>query len=90
MELNILEETKDKMKIEVRGVDHTFCNALKSQLWEEKGVTVAGYRIDHPQRGVPTLIVETDGKTKPRDAFITSAKALNKNYSKFQKAFEKA
>ena len=60
MEFKILEENDKRIKFEVQGVDHTFMNALEKQLWNEKGVVLAGYRIDHPLTGVPMMIVETD------------------------------
>src|SRR3989344_1668234 len=36
MELKVLEHSKNKLKIEMKGEDHTFCNALKEELWIDK------------------------------------------------------
>ena len=45
MELNFLEKKKDRLVFEIPGADHTLCNALKDELWNDKGVTVATYAI---------------------------------------------
>ena len=38
MELNILEHTKKRLVFELKGADHTFCNLLKNELWQDKDV----------------------------------------------------
>ncbi|MBW2977652.1 DNA-directed RNA polymerase subunit L, partial [Candidatus Woesearchaeota archaeon] len=65
MKVNIVEETKNKIVIELKGETHTFCNALKKELWNDKHVKIAGYNIAHPLVGVPKIVVETDGKEAP-------------------------
>ena len=85
MEVKILNETKKSIKFEVKGVDHTFCNLLKDELWSVEGVTAAGYRIEHPQTGVPTFIVETDGKLAPKDALKKAASNMSKHLDAFKK-----
>ncbi|MBR9701225.1 DNA-directed RNA polymerase subunit L, partial [Candidatus Woesearchaeota archaeon] len=46
MELIILEEKKHRITFELRGADHTFCNALKQELWNDSEITVSAYNID--------------------------------------------
>ena len=84
MELNIVEETKKKLVFEFLDEDHTFCNALKNQLWKDSGVKVASYNIDHPLIGKPTFIVETDGSETPRQALKKAADGLEKEFDKFK------
>lgn len=84
MELKILEETKTRMIFEIKGEDHTFCNALKQELWNDKDVQATSYKIDHPLVGVPQFIVDAKN---PRKSLVDAAKRLQKELDKFAKAF---
>ena len=89
MEIKILDDKKNKLIIEVKGVDHTLCNVLKSELWNDKHVKVAAYSIRHPQISVPQMVVETDGELSPKNALINAAQRLHKLDEKFVKEFSK-
>ena len=89
MKLKILENKKNRMVLELIGETHTFCNALKKELWNDKHVKAAGYNISHPYVGVPKIIVETDGSESPKKALIEAAKRLEKTADKFKKVFAK-
>lgn len=84
MELKILEETKTKIVFELKGETHTFCNALKDELLQVKGVSLATYRIDHPLVGVPTFQIETKG-IEPKKAIKEALSNLKKKVKDFQK-----
>ena len=79
MEINILEDKKKRLVFELVGEDHTLCNALRDELWNDKSVTVSAYNISHPLVGIPKFIVETDGKDtkKALKAAITRLKKKN-------------
>lgn len=87
MEIKILDDKKNKLMLEVKGADHTLCNALKTELWSDKHVKIATYSIRHPQVSVPQLIVETDGEVSPKNALINAVQRLNKINEKFKKEF---
>ena len=89
MEIKILDDKKNKLVIEVKGADHTLCNAIKTELWNDKHVKIATYSIKHPQISMPQIIVETDGELSPRNALINAAERLQKNNAKFKKEFIK-
>tara|TARA_Y100000310_G_C20675519_1_gene812815 strand:- start:424 stop:696 length:273 start_codon:yes stop_codon:yes gene_type:complete len=76
MEVNVLEESKDRLKFEIQGEDHTLCNALRNELWNVKGVEVAGYTKAHPLVARPVFIVETDGKEDPRKVLLKAVENL--------------
>ncbi|MBR9702679.1 DNA-directed RNA polymerase subunit L, partial [Candidatus Woesearchaeota archaeon] len=59
MEINVLEKKKNRLVFEIKGADHTLCNALKDELWNDKDVSAAAYSIDHPMKAVPKFIIET-------------------------------
>ena len=88
MEIKVLENTKKRLVFELKGSDHTLCNMLKTQLWENKDVEVATYSIEHPLIGIPKMIVET--KTgDPKKAIlkaIQDIEAINKEFlTKFKR-----
>ena len=89
MEIKILDDKKNKMIIEVKGADHTLCNVLKTELWNDKHVKIATYSIRHPQISVPQVIVETDGEESPRNALINAVQKMHKTNEKFKKEFLK-
>ena len=90
MEIKILDDKKNKLIIEVKGVDHTLCNSLKTELWDDKHVKIATYSIRHPQISMPQMIIETDGEESPRNALINAVQRLQKNNVKFKKEFTAA
>ena len=87
MEIKILDDKKNKLMLEVKGVDHTLCNALKTELWNDKHVKIATYSIRHPQISVPQIIVETDGEVSPKNALINAVQRMHKTNEKFKKEF---
>ncbi len=89
MEIKILDDKKNKLIVEVKGADNTLCNALKTELWNDKHVKIATYSIRHPQISVPQMIVETDGEESPRNALMNTVERLHKSNAKFKKEFLK-
>ena len=90
MEVKILDDKKNKLIMEVNGISHTLCNAMKSELWNDKHVKIATYSIRHPQISVPQIIVETDGEISPKNALINAVQRLHKINEKFKKEFSAA
>jgi DNA-directed RNA polymerase subunit L len=86
MELTVLESKKNRIVFELRGADHTFCNALKQELWQDEGVKVAAYNVNHPLVGVPKFIVEA---ADAKEALHTAVARLQKRNKEFLAAFEK-
>lgn len=87
MEITILESKKHRLVFELRGADHTFCNALKQELWHDEAVKVAAYNIDHPLVGVPKFVVESSADAK--EALLGASSRLQKRNKDFLAAFEK-
>ena len=87
MEIQILDDKKNRLMIEVKGADSTLCNALKTELYNDKHVKIATYSIRHPQISVPQFIVETDGEESPKNALINAVQRLQRNNAKFKKEF---
>ena len=88
MKITILERKKNKLHFEV-DADHTFCNALKKELWNDKDVHVSGYYTEHIQVGNPKFLLETTDKD-PMDALRDAVKRLKKQNAEFLNAFSEA
>ena len=82
MEFKIIEEKKTRIVFSLKGEDHTFCNALKDELWNDKSVKIASYRIEHPLLGTPIVTVETDGQETPQAAVKKAVKRIGKTFEK--------
>lgn len=83
MDIKILEEKKNRMSFELKGMGHSFCNALKHELSQDDHVKTATYTIDHPLLNVPKILIETDG-AEPRKVLISAAQRLGKNLERFK------
>lgn len=90
MEVKVLESKANRLVFQLIGADHTLCNVLKKELNETTGVEVATYAIEHPQIGIPKVLVETSKSLKPVDALSKAAKSLEKQNKEFSSAFSKA
>lgn len=84
MEIEIIEDKKNKLIFNVKNITHTFCNILKEELWKNDNVKVVSYAVRHPLIGTPKFIIETDG-TEPRKVLIDAAQKLKKKFERFEK-----
>ena len=90
MEIKVFDHTKKRIVFELIGAEHTFCNALKKELWNDDSVRAAAYAIAHPLIGIPKFIVETNGQ-KDADAVLKAAAGkLQKLNEDFLSLFKKA
>ena len=87
MEINVIEDKKNKIIFELEGATHTFCNLLKDELQNDDNVKVATYSIAHPLVGKPKFIVESSGDAKK--ALTEAAKRIGKLSEKFVADFKK-
>ena len=88
MEIKILEGKARRLVFEIDS-DRGFCNALKSELQNTKGVLVATFTIDHPLVSNPRFIVETDTSIEPKAAIKKAVEKLKKQAADFKKEVKK-
>ena len=81
MEINIVEEKKNKLIFEITGEGHTLSNILRKELWNDEHVKTAAYTIDHPLIEKPRFVLETDG-ADPKKTLIAAAKRVQKELEK--------
>lgn len=89
MKIKIREDKKNKLVFDIPEVSHGFCNVLKKELWDDGHVKAAAYKVEHPLIGVPTFMVETDGKETAKAALLKAAEKLSKKGSELKKKFAK-
>ncbi len=88
IEIKIIENAKNKFFFELTGVDHTFCNLLKEELWNDSDVKVSSYRTEHPLVPLLQFIVETS-KSSASEAVISAIKRIESLNKKFLTTFNK-
>ena len=85
MEINVLEDKKNRMVFEIEGMGHTYLNILKNELWNDDHIKVATYAIKHPEISKPKFILETEGDRSPKAALSGAVGRLKKLSDKFRK-----
>ncbi|MBU4246267.1 MAG: DNA-directed RNA polymerase subunit L [Nanoarchaeota archaeon] len=87
MKINVLEEKKDSLVVEIEGERHTIPNLIRESLWEDNSVTLAAYEKKHPSLGSPKIIVKAKD---PRNALVSAIKRCESETKDFMDEFEKA
>lgn len=89
MELHVVENTKNKLIFDVKGADHTICNPIKQELYEDDNVKISTYRVEHPLVSDPQMIVETSGSASPKSVISKAISRLKKTNEKIRKDISK-
>ena len=82
MEIEILEDKKDKLIFEV-DENVGFVNAIKNELWNDSKGKVATHFVKHPLVGKTKMIIETEGGASPKKALEGAVSRLKKLNDKF-------
>jgi DNA-directed RNA polymerase subunit L len=90
MKVNVLNKTKNELKIELEGAGHTICNLLQRKLLEDENVDLAGYDIPHPLASNPILYVRTKGDVKPEDALLEAVRKILDVSEEFSQELKRA
>lgn len=81
MEVKIIEETKNKIILNLEGETPTIACLINDELWNNEHVKIAGYHVTHPLINVPRIILETDG-AEPRKILQSAIKKIEKTLEK--------
>jgi DNA-directed RNA polymerase subunit L len=89
VELEVVQQEKNKLEIVLVGEGHTMANLLRKTLKKDSHVTYAAYKIDHPliDKIRPVLMVETDGKETPKEALKKAAQKIKEQINEFGEKF---
>ena len=89
MEIEFLKDEKNKVEFIIKGEDHTLCNALRKELWNESDVDIAAYGIEHPLISDPVMLVETK-KTDAKKVVLNASESLRKKFNELKKNLNSA
>lgn len=84
MKIEVLENEKEKIKIEV--ADVTLVNLLNENIWKEK-VEFSAYNIDHPYLSKPVLVVKSKN---PKKSVVDAAERILEDVKAARKQFSAA
>ncbi len=88
MEVTILKEDKNMLEVELKGENHTFCNALRAALWKVDDVDIASYQIKHPLVSQPVFTIHTKSG-KSRKALTDALVLMKKQTREFKSLLKK-
>ncbi len=76
MNVEVLEYDKNRIKLSIKDETHTFCNVLRKELWEDKGIKIVGYNIEHALVSSPIFTVESEKNVI--NALVSAAEGIKK------------
>jgi len=88
MEIKVLDQEKNSVRLELVGVNNTMSNILSKALWNNSDVDVVGYNQKHPETTNPILILSTK-KNNPKKAILETLAVLKKENKDFISQFNK-
>lgn len=62
MEYEILKEETHELQVQFSEIDHGFLNLIKEAIWQQSGVEMASFKLEHPEVSKPLFILKTKGK----------------------------
>ncbi|MGO9643349.1 MAG: RpoL/Rpb11 RNA polymerase subunit family protein [Candidatus Bathyarchaeia archaeon] len=90
MEVKVVSKTKNELKIEIIGEDHTFCNLLQNVLLNDKNVEIAGYDQPHPLIRSSIIYLRTKREVSPEKVLLNALENLRDVNKEFDEKFSKA
>ena len=90
MEVKVLAKSKNELKLEIVGEDHTFCNLLQNVLLEDKNVEIAGYDQPHPLIRSSIVYLRTKREASPEKALLHALAGIQGLNREFNEKFAKA
>ncbi len=84
MELLIIESTKNRLQANIKGADHTVCNVVVDELWNDSDVVNAAYNVEHPIVADPKILIETKSKD-PKKVLVDAIARVKKQTAEFKK-----
>jgi DNA-directed RNA polymerase subunit L len=90
MEIKVVSKSKNELRLEIIGEDHTFCNLLQNILLEDKNVELAGYDQPHPLIRSSILYVKTKREVSPEKTLLNALGSMQDLGKEFDEKFAKA
>jgi DNA-directed RNA polymerase subunit L len=90
MEVKVLSKSKNELRLEIVGEDHTFCNLLQNVLLEDKNIEIAGYDQPHPLIRTSVVFLRTKREASPEKALLNALAGIQELNKEFNDKFAKA
>jgi len=90
MEVKVVSKSKNELRLEIIGEDHTFCNLLQNILLEDKNVELAGYDQPHPLIRSSILYLRTKREVSPEKTLLSALGSVQELNKEFDEKFSKA
>jgi len=90
MEVKVVSRSKNELRLEIVGEDHTFCNLLQNVLLNDKNVELAGYDQPHPLIRSSILYVKTKREVSPEKTLLSALESVQELNKEFDEKFTKA
>jgi len=90
MEVKVLSKSKNELRIEIVGEDHTFCNLLQNVLLEDKNIEIAGYDQPHPLIRSSIVYLRTKREVSPEKTLLNALTGIQELNKEFNEKFAKA
>ncbi|HIG97223.1 MAG TPA: hypothetical protein HA230_02655 [Candidatus Aenigmarchaeota archaeon] len=84
MKIEVLENEKETLKIEVHD-NTTLINVINENLWQQKGIDMAAFKVDHPYLSKPILIVKSKN---PKKALLDATEQVIDDVKDLRKKFQ--
>jgi DNA-directed RNA polymerase subunit L len=90
VEVKVLSKSKNELRFEVVGEDHTFCNLLQNVLLQDKNVELAGYDQPHPLIRSSIVYLRTKREASPEKTLLNALSSIQELNKEFNEKFGKA
>jgi len=90
MEVKVISRSKNELRLEVIGEDHTFCNLLQNVLLDDKNVELAGYDQPHPLIRASVIYLKTRRDTSPEKTLLNALENMQELNKEFAEKFTEA
>jgi DNA-directed RNA polymerase subunit L len=90
MEVKVISKSKNELRFEIIGEDHTFCNLLQNVLLEDKNVEIAGYDQPHPLIRSSIIHLRTKREASPEKALLNALAGIQELNKEFNEKFAEA
>jgi len=85
MKIDVIENTKNKLKVEIQGESTTLTGVIANQVWKEGGEAAAVR--EHPFLKEPGILVMG---SNPKGKLVNAAKKVEKQCEEFKTKFKAA
>jgi DNA-directed RNA polymerase subunit L len=90
MEVKVISKSKNELRLEIVGEDHTFCNLLQNILLGDKNVELAGYDQPHPLIRSSIIYVKTRREISPEKTLLNALESMQDLNKEFAEKFSEA